>query len=302
MPETAPRPQAQSEPRPITPQAPPAGPLSGRLAFSTLGCPGWDFGQIVRNARDLGFSAIEVRGVQSQLRTEELPCFVPERMGETRDLLRSCGVRICCAGTSASFHDPGNAERSLEEGRAAISVCVAMGIPFVRVFGDAVPPGESAADVARRVAGCIGRLCDFAEESGGSVTVLQEVHGNFNTVETLGPVVDALGRRASFGLIWDIEHSYRAYGARYEPFYELVRPFVRHVHVKDCRLAADGSTSAELPGMGEVNIGDIVGRLEADGYAGLYSFEWEKRWRPDIPEPELAFPAYASYMRGLPGA
>jgi len=30
------------------------------------------------------------------------------------------------------------------------------------------------------------------------------------------------------------------------------------------------------------------------GYKGFYSFEWEKRWHPEIEEPEVAFAQYAS--------
>ena len=40
-------------------------------------------------------------------------------------------------------------------------------------------------------------------------------------------------------------------------------------------------------------------QLLADGYDGYFSFEWEKKWVPDLEEPEIAFPAYAEYMRNL---
>ena len=33
------------------------------------------------------------------------------------------------------------------------------------------------------------------------------------------------------------------------------------------------------------------------GYKGYYSFEWEKKWHPDIDEPEVAIPQYAKVMR-----
>ena len=40
-------------------------------------------------------------------------------------------------------------------------------------------------------------------------------------------------------------------------------------------------------------------RLEQDGYAGCYSLEWEKKWHPELPDPEQEFPSYIKYMRGL---
>src|SRR5438552_1683679 len=34
------------------------------------------------------------------------------------------------------------------------------------------------------------------------------------------------------------------------------------------------------------------------GYRGFYSFEWEKRWHPEIEEPEVAFAQYANVAAG----
>jgi hypothetical protein len=39
--------------------------------------------------------------------------------------------------------------------------------------------------------------------------------------------------------------------------------------------------------------------LVSGGYQGLYSFEWEKKWHPEIEEPEVAFPQYVETMKGL---
>jgi len=33
------------------------------------------------------------------------------------------------------------------------------------------------------------------------------------------------------------------------------------------------------------------------GYTGYLSLEWEKRWHPEIPDPEIAFPQYMERMR-----
>jgi hypothetical protein len=37
--------------------------------------------------------------------------------------------------------------------------------------------------------------------------------------------------------------------------------------------------------------------LAKGGYRGYYCLEWEKRWHPEIEEPEIAFPHYAKVMR-----
>ena len=42
---------------------------------------------------------------------------------------------------------------------------------------------------------------------------------------------------------------------------------------------------------------DAHSGLRGIGYAGYLSFEWEKRWHPEIEDPEVAFPRYIEYMR-----
>jgi hypothetical protein len=38
--------------------------------------------------------------------------------------------------------------------------------------------------------------------------------------------------------------------------------------------------------------------LASSGYKGYYCFEWEKKWHPEIEEPEVAFPHYAKTVTG----
>jgi hypothetical protein len=51
-----------------------------------------------------------------------------------------------------------------------------------------------------------------------------------------------------------------------------------------------------LTGRGEVPVKETVKVLVAGGYRGYYCFEWEKRWHPEIEEPEVAIPHYAKVM------
>ena len=39
-----------------------------------------------------------------------------------------------------------------------------------------------------------------------------------------------------------------------------------------------------------------VKTLASAGYTGYYCYEWEKKWHPEIEEPEVAFPQYAKTM------
>ena len=268
-----------------------------KLAFSTLGCPDWSFETIVEKARSFGFRAVEIRGIQKELDTGRLTCFLPDRQADTERLLRKNGVSVCGVGTSCAFHDASQFPRALAEGKAAVDVCARMGIPFIRVFGNQIPREEEEGKTIRRVALGIEELCAYAERTS-SVQVLLEVHGDFNTVERLAEVAELLRGHGSFGILWDIEHSYRARPGSEKLFYRSLKPLIRHVHVKDCRRE-NGTYSPCLPGEGEIPIGSIVRMLLDGGYGGYFSFEWEKRWNPKLPEPEVAFPRFVEEMHTI---
>jgi len=237
----------------------------GRLAFSTLGCPGWDFETIVGQAKRLGYSAIEIRGIKNELRAENLSIFTPENLENTKKLLQDNGLQLSNIGTSVSFHDPANKENALAEGKAAIDICLIADIPAIRVFGDIFLPDDNEDTVIKRVTDCIGELCNYSlEKTGGKVGIWLEVHGDFNTLDIFSRVADLLSGNPCFGILWDIEHTYCAND---DPvaFINNLKPLIKHTHFKDCILV-DGKPVAVLPGEGTVPMKLYYDLLEENGY------------------------------------
>lgn len=272
--------------------------MQKRLAFSTLGSPEWSFERTVQQAGQMGFAAMEVRGIEGELRVDALAPFQPDGQVQTKRLLADVGVRICSVGTSATFDRPDRFDASIEEGNAALAVCHRMGIPAIRVFGDKHPEDAEDPKVwTQIIVEGLKRLCDEAEALGG-LQVWLEVHGHVNTVEALEQVLRQVGQRPAFGLIWDIQHSFRAVGNDFLPFYRVIQPYIRHLHIKDAIRTAQG-LELVLPGEGEIDIPGIVHQVLRDGYQGYFSFEWEKRWHPGLADPETAFPAYVAYMQSI---
>ena len=54
-----------------------------------------------------------------------------------------------------------------------------------------------------------------------------------------------------------------------------------------------------LTGTGTVPVREIVKVLAGAGYKGYYSFEWEKKWHPEIEDPEIAIPRREGHARVL---
>lgn len=269
-----------------------------KLAFSSLGCPAWDFSVMTAQAAQLGFGAIEVRGCQEQLRTDRLPFFATSERARTQAALAKAGVCVCGVGTSCRLHE----KKALwqEEAFAAIRLCTEWGIPFVRVFGDAVPAQEPLPQVLQRVETGLRALCAYARAlaPAAPVQILLEVHGAFNTRERLVPLVQRLADEKAFGLIWDVEHSWSGEGKHWQNFYEALRPWICHVHLKDVALQ-NGVAVPCLPGEGVLPLAEIVHALEGDGYSGWFSFEWEKRWFETLAGPEQALPAFVKFMEKI---
>jgi hypothetical protein len=43
----------------------------------------------------------------------------------------------------------------------------------------------------------------------------------------------------------------------------------------------------------------MISLLQQNGYEGYYTFEWEKKWHPELEGGEVAFPQYVEYMKAL---
>lgn len=244
-----------------------------KLCFSTLGCSDYSLDSIIALAKNYGIEYLEVRGINGTLENKDIAEFLPENAEKTKKALSDAKISPRVLGASCAFHNPAKYRENIETGKADILIAERMGFPYVRFFGNSIKDGKDAC--IARVSSSFAEVSAFAAEHG--VTALLEVHGDFNSIETLGPVLEALRGKEGFGIIWDIAHSDIVYGENWQPFYELIRPFIKHVHIKDHR-----GDELTLPGEGTIPIVPIVKRLIADGYDGCLSLEWEKKWHPEI--------------------
>jgi sugar phosphate isomerase/epimerase len=139
------------------------------------------------------------------------------------------------------------------------------------------------------IAGGLRELGDHAQ--GTNVTVLLESHGGF----TQSPVLlDLMERAASpqVAILWDAHHTYVSGKEEPEDTVRQLGRWIRHTHLKDS-VPAGQDRRYVLTGTGEVPVQRQIVALANAGYRGYYSFEWEKRWHPEIEEPEVAIPHFA---------
>lgn len=265
-----------------------------KLSFSTLGCPEWSVEQVVNTAAALGYDGVEVRGFSGSMELETMP-ELNAGLPRTRALFRDAGLEICCLSVSVSLSDRSRHRAQIARGRHAVEVAAALGCPFVRVFGGRIPAGNTRAETADDIAQALTALGGMAHSLG--VTVLLETHDDFSLGKDAADTVDRVSG-PGVGILWDILHSYR-YGEPLADTVNYLGSLIRHVHIKDGKNLSPQGAEHVLIGAGEMPILEALRLLRQIGYDGYLSLEWEKKWHPEIPEPEVAFPQYIRVMRQL---
>ena len=265
------------------------------IAFSTLGCPKWDWKTILSEADRLGYAAIELRGIQNEMDLTKRPEFGGTQLKQSLKDLDALGLRISDLGASTRLHEFEPAKRSaqLDEARRFIDLAHRLKSPYVRIFGDQIPPGQTKQATVGRVIAGFRELGEYARGSG--VAVILESHGDFTDSPTLLEILKG-AEMPTTGLLWDAHHTFVAGKEQPAETYRQLARYVRHTHLKDSRPEGDGVRYV-LTGAGTVPVRETVRVLVANGYRGYYCLEWEKRWHPEIEEPEVAFPHYAKVIR-----
>jgi len=264
------------------------------IAFSTLGCPAWSWKQILETADRLGYAALELRGIAGEMDLPKVPELSGSRLAETKKDLAALGIVVSDLGASARMHekDPATREKQFDEGRRFIDLAQAMGVKYVRVFGDKIPEGEPKEEVMKRVVEGFEKMAAYAKPAG--VTVLIESHGDFTKSPDLVEILSRVGS-PQFALLWDAHHSFVAGKEKPVDSYAQLGKWIRHTHLKDSKPEG-AERRYTLIGQGEVPVQEQVKVLAGAGYPGFYCFEWEKKWHPEIEEPEVAFPQFAKVV------
>ncbi len=262
-----------------------------KLSFATLGCPNWTLEQIAVNARVMGYDGVELRGTPGEhIGPEESP----DACARIRELFASHGVAIAAimGYTRFTVTDP----QARAAGRATlekfIDVAQAIGCPTIRVFGGQLEGNDLAANIGR-VVEALKPLAEKAQRSG--VRLALETHDDWCVGTNARAILDGVGNPA-VGMCWDVANSF--FVEPLETTFAALRGRILHVHFKDA-AREDGTVHSKLPGTGQVDLRRALRLLRGDGYAGYLSFEWEKKWEPQLAEPEIAFPHYAAFTRAL---
>lgn len=270
------------------------------LAFSTLGCPKWEWNKILNFAAQHGFAGIELRGLEGNLDLPSHAVFAADRMEQTKREIHASNVKIACVSSSANLYmqDPGKRAKELSDAQRFIDLASALGSPCVRVFGGKDESDKSPAPDAEtkaRVAAGLRELGKYAAPR--NVTVILESHDHFTSSATLKDVLSQVDSE-NVGLLWDAYHTFADGHEDPEVTVRQLGKWIRHTHLKD---SSDTNEHYVLTGRGTIPIQRQIAALRGIGYKGFFCFEWEKLWHPDLPDPEIAIADFAHVVGDCSG-
>ncbi len=263
-----------------------------KLAFSTLGCPDWGLNTMTDAARKFGYEGIELRALSGSLDLLSRAEFTAPQLAHTKAYFENEGIEICCVDTSCAFHSPDASERATQV-RIALAhaeLAARLGAPLIRVFPDKIQPGAQREETRDWIAESLHAV---AERMPDDVDVALETHGDFARAAAAAEIA-TLANHAKVKLIWDVANSVAA-GDTIEVAGRVVKPYLAHIHLRDAKpVAGLKHWLPVLAGHGRVSFAETLSAIRELNYDGYVSFEWEKYWRPEIEEPEVALPDFVN--------
>jgi sugar phosphate isomerase/epimerase len=261
-----------------------------KLAFSTLGCLDWDLDTIIRRALDYGFHGVDFRGYLKALDVSQTPEFSTQAT-ETARALAAAGLEVPCFSTSVGVCDSDRQQpASLAEIRRYAEICQLFGARYLRVFGR----GESEPHprAIERFGRNVQPLLRVAEDHG--VVLLLETHDQWTDSGVIRSVIEQVDSPA-LRVLWDVHHPLVASGESLEATWANLGSLVCYTHWKD----ATAEDRLCLVGEGVLPLAAWHRLLAGAGYDGYCTLEWERRWHPELAEPEVAFPRFVRFMNRL---
>jgi len=264
-----------------------------KFGFSTLGCPGWLWEEIITAASDLGYDGVELRGIGNEIYLPNEKKFAPENLPKLHNKLKKMNLEIPCLTTGAFLFDTTKKESAQKEVIDYLELAVALQTPYIRVLGDANPqPGKIDEGLLEEN---LAYLLPLAAKK--NVTLLLETNGVYASSPRIRALLEKINH-PNLALIWDIHHPHRFFNEPVAETYNTLKPWIKHVHIKDSEVI-QGKIQYRMLGYGDVPVAEAVSLLAADNFSGYVVLEWVKRWNMDLEEPGIVFSHYLNTIKRM---
>lgn len=236
-----------------------------KYAFMSFSTPDLTLAETLDFAAKTGYAGIEPRIAADHKHGIAADISASAR-AEIKAQVAASEVEIACLATSCKYAEPSKHEEMHAETVRCIDLAADLGAPALRVFGGVIPEGVSRADSVRALVNSFKRLADYAAEK--NVVLCMETHDDWCSPTQVAEVMSQVNHPA-IAVNWDIMHPVIREESTMEAAFNILRPWIRHVHIHD------GTPTSFLPiGEGAIDHRTAVGCLLEMKYTGYISGEW----------------------------
>ena len=245
-----------------------------KFSFMSFSCPEADLKEFISIAKKYGFDGIEPR-IGSGHRHGIEPGADNIFLRNVREMSAENGIKICCVATSCQFADPETVDENITQAKQAIELASEIGAPAIRVFGGGIPQGMEREKSFDSVAGALIKLSDFA--AAHNVKVCLETHDDWTDPVWVAKIMQNVSHDF-VAVNWDIMHPVLSAGYSMNDSFQILKEWVRHVHVHDGLYTDKGIIFTPI-GEGGVDHSAALNLLQEYKYDGFISGEWIA-WEP----------------------
>ncbi len=215
--------------------------------------------------REWGLSHIELRAADGV----NVSDFSTEKGKEVKNKLAGAGVSVSSIGSPiGKIGIEEDFAPHLEKLKRTLEIQKELGAPYLRMFSFYIPQGRAPEDFREEVLDRMGRMVEEAA-AWDSVLLHENEKGIYgDNASRCKELLEAF-YGPHFKAVFDFANFVQV-GQETLPAYELLKPYVEYVHVKD----AQWGTGAVVPaGQGDGHVKEILTALTGGGWKGFLSLE-----------------------------
>lgn len=222
---------------------------------------------------DLQLAALQEWGVTHlELRAADgvnVSDFTPEKVREVKAKLEAAGISVSSIGSPlGKIGIQEDFAPHLDKLKRTLEIQKELGAPYVRMFSFYIPQDQNPADFREEVLDRLGRMVEEAKAWDSVLLHENEKDIYGDNASRCKELMDAF-YGPHFQAVFDFANFVQV-GQETLPAYELLKPYVTYVHVKD----AQWGTGTVVPaGQGDGHVGEILADLIGGGWKGFLSLE-----------------------------
>ena len=253
-----------------------------KYAFMSFSEPQLSAEGLAETSKRLGYRGVEPRlgsnhghGIENGI--------LKQAADKVKDIFSGHGIDICCLATSCIFTDPKTLQENIENAKKTVELAIMLGVRRIRVFGGTIPDGISRGDAAKTVTESLLNLSDFIGQE--DLALCMETHDSWCDPDEVAAIMTSVSRK-NIMVNWDIMHPVLTAGKTIKEAYEVLKPWIGHVHVHD-GVREDGKIIFKPIGQGLVDHKTAINLLRDSGYDDYISGEWIQYGNPEFEENHL---------------